>query len=1101
MPYDLFISYSRCDNVNNRVTELKNQIETDYLEFAKEPLNCFFDQEEIKGMDNWPYRLQQGLKDSHLMLIILSPNYLTSTYCECEIVEYLKYEYSRGVAGDGVAQVYFMEIPGIDDEGFRAKAAQWLEKVSRRQRIDLRPWRDEGADSLKRIDVKKRLEELKESLRKRITRMRVISEVPGNLPAPNPRFVGREREMEMLHKATALGQLGVITAVHGVGGLGKTAIAFQYAYAYANFYPGGRWYLGCANETNLASVIKRLDADLNITLTEDEKKDDTRGAKRILNELYNRAVENAEKANSKSNITETVKEFIKPAVLLILDNVDHPELIQPPCSDIISGKEWLKILVTTRMGPEELGEDETTQKLLSIDELPFDDGVSLIESYQLGGRFKNSEEKEKAGEIIKLLGGFTLAVEVAALYLYEKKGRVSCAEFLDVLKSNGVDYFGEHTNKQLSHTKLISATLAPTLDTLSPEESLILNYAALLPPDSIPLPWLKELVAKEYPQLCEVEMAGIDNLWISTINHLLSLRLLQVSEVDNESNYPRIVRMHRLVGELVRNTDSDIESHRGYLFDHARERFDYLKNGWIEWRNRWEIGPLAALADLHMDDYDWDRGLWLANKVADLWQNLGKFSDAEHFFRRVLNAREQILGPEMPDTLNSINKLAIVLRIKGDYKGAEILHRRSLEVRERTLGPDHPDTLTTVGNLGVCLYSQGDYSGAEILYRRVMEGRERISGPEHPQVIAIMNNLATLLYDKGDFSGAEPLYRRVLEADERISGPEHPYTLKSMSNLAALLLAVGDFSGAEDLMHQAIEAQERILGPEHPETLWSLRNLAGLLYRKGDYLAAEPLDRRVLEARERILGPKHPNTLDSVNNLAVLLDAKGDFGDALVLYKHAYERRKEILGSEHPDTKNSLQLLTKLREKMRRNEELKEFYLCSTEKKVDESTPLELRQRAMDYFNLKDYINAEMLLNRVLAEKFELPGTYCHLARIFILTDRLLEAKVHINEAWQHRADSPVYVVARILWFKIAFSFLTKSSIDNYIGQLKTVLQKEDAFMEWTMQPVLDYLKPKVTLEHHALLSALVDAMSFKEKMELLNSFLEWRNAKPEEID
>lgn len=53
MPYDLFISYSRRDNENNRVTELKNQIENDYLEFAKEPLNCFFDQEKIKGMDDW----------------------------------------------------------------------------------------------------------------------------------------------------------------------------------------------------------------------------------------------------------------------------------------------------------------------------------------------------------------------------------------------------------------------------------------------------------------------------------------------------------------------------------------------------------------------------------------------------------------------------------------------------------------------------------------------------------------------------------------------------------------------------------------------------------------------------------------------------------------------------------------------------------------------------------------------------------------------------------------------------------------------------------------------------------------------------------------
>jgi hypothetical protein len=53
MPHDLFISYSRRDNANNRVTDLKTQIESDYLEFAKEPLNCFFDQEEIKRMDDW----------------------------------------------------------------------------------------------------------------------------------------------------------------------------------------------------------------------------------------------------------------------------------------------------------------------------------------------------------------------------------------------------------------------------------------------------------------------------------------------------------------------------------------------------------------------------------------------------------------------------------------------------------------------------------------------------------------------------------------------------------------------------------------------------------------------------------------------------------------------------------------------------------------------------------------------------------------------------------------------------------------------------------------------------------------------------------------
>jgi len=42
MQYDLFSSYSRKDNLTNLVTELKERIEAEYLEFAKEELKCFF---------------------------------------------------------------------------------------------------------------------------------------------------------------------------------------------------------------------------------------------------------------------------------------------------------------------------------------------------------------------------------------------------------------------------------------------------------------------------------------------------------------------------------------------------------------------------------------------------------------------------------------------------------------------------------------------------------------------------------------------------------------------------------------------------------------------------------------------------------------------------------------------------------------------------------------------------------------------------------------------------------------------------------------------------------------------------------------------------
>jgi len=359
MQYDLFISYSRKDNLTGRVTELKEKIEAEYLEFAKEELKCFFDKDEITGMEDWKHRLLQGLKDSHLLLLILTPNYLASPYCDWEIVEYLKYEYARATQGEGVEQIYFLEIPGIDEPGFEEKAKAWVAKISRRQRFDFRPWYHEGADSLKMIDVKKRLEELKNSLHSRIHRMRRIARAPGNLPVPNARFVGREREMKLLHDSVGLGKFGVLTAVHGVGSLGKTAIAFQYAYAYADFYQGGHWQIGCAHETNLAATLKKLDLDLKVTFTEDEKKDYIRSAKRILNELESLAIKGAGARSDENNPP-------KPAVLLLLDNVDHAELIQPPNADLISGKEWLKVLITTRMVPKELGADETKHALLLL---------------------------------------------------------------------------------------------------------------------------------------------------------------------------------------------------------------------------------------------------------------------------------------------------------------------------------------------------------------------------------------------------------------------------------------------------------------------------------------------------------------------------------------------------------------------------------------------------------------------------------------------------------------------------------------------------------------------------------------------------------------
>ena len=235
MSYDLFISYSRRDNIDGRVSDLVERIADGYLQFAREELACFFDMHDIHGMDDWRHTILDGLKQSHLFLLVLSPDYLRSAYCEWEVVEYLKYESARAVVGEGMAPIYFVTIPGLDEPGFEQQAAAWFARVRRRQHFDLRPWFEAGREALENQDVRTRLEDLERALHARLSRLRRITRAPGNLPAHNPRFVGRETEMRVLHEAAGLGQLGVISAVYGIGGLGKTALSIQYAFAY-----GGR---------------------------------------------------------------------------------------------------------------------------------------------------------------------------------------------------------------------------------------------------------------------------------------------------------------------------------------------------------------------------------------------------------------------------------------------------------------------------------------------------------------------------------------------------------------------------------------------------------------------------------------------------------------------------------------------------------------------------------------------------------------------------------------------------------------------------------------------------------------------------------------------
>ena len=244
--YEIFISYARKDNQpipptypHGWVTALHDHILADHRRFSTEPLPIFFDKEEIKDMDDWRQRILGALRHSKILLVCLSPNYFASQPCRWEWDEYIKRQVHQLMGSDSIATVYFVEVPGSSEQA----NAKWLDLVTRGNFTDIRPWYQEGARALQVAEVQKRLAMLGESLWDRIQRARRAEAAPGNLRRQTPFFVGRKQELLELHNRLGVGAIGVVTAVHGLGGQGKTELAVAYAHAFADCYPAGLWAL------------------------------------------------------------------------------------------------------------------------------------------------------------------------------------------------------------------------------------------------------------------------------------------------------------------------------------------------------------------------------------------------------------------------------------------------------------------------------------------------------------------------------------------------------------------------------------------------------------------------------------------------------------------------------------------------------------------------------------------------------------------------------------------------------------------------------------------------------------------------------------------
>ncbi len=744
------------------------------------------------------------------------------------------------------------------------------------------------------------------------------------------RFVGRTRDMWAVHSALSAASVGLISGhstadpavkVAGMGGIGKSLLAHEYALRFAAAYPGGVFWLRAhGHDADAATLATRqardADRDTQLLTFADDLGLDTGD---LTPDQLRRALARA--------LDERGEPF-----LWVVD--DLPADLDAPALE-----QWLapgsrgRTLVTTRSR-----QYAAIGAQIDLGVLTPQEGLELLERHRAPG---TPAEHEAAARLVGDLGGHALALDVAGAALAAEQGARTYAGYQAALANPAADELelAAELADELpgGHEASIASTLMRSIVQLPPAGLDFLRLAASLATEAIParlvIDTLTVADSLDEPAARQTAVSGM---------HAAVIRSLADQAAPDER------RVHALIARTIRHRESS-PARTNALRDAAistlttRLNEDELEGGRVPADGvllahaRHLAAPLRTLEHAALLDtvarHDSDRGdfhtaraqqervvdtmrrllgdedpttLIATGNLAESLRELGDLAGARTLNERTLAAMLRVLGDEHAATLTAMNNLALTLDWAGDLAGARALHERVLAAQRRALGDEHPDTLTSMANLGETLRGLGELAGARALFEQTLTTRRRLLGDEHPATLVSMNNLATALYASGDLAGARALHEQTLTALRRVHGDEHPATLASMNNLADTLSGLGDLAGARALFEQTLATRRRLVGDEHRETLTLMNNLASTLREMGDLPGARALHERTLATMRRVLGDEHPATLRSINNLALTLGDQEDLEGARALLEEALGTMRRVLGKEHPETLNSM---------------------------------------------------------------------------------------------------------------------------------------------------------------------------------------------------